>query len=126
MLCINEDNEHEYNEDIGIEAEEVELYLVSDDLDSKVSVKILLVLKVEVDESKEDEDHDYGSVEAEEGGKWPELKEHYQFELDGEARVLYPFMEDLLAPHWLILVLHSLTPLVPNAVDDVHIGKHHL
>jgi hypothetical protein len=126
VLYGNKYNEHEYNEDIGIEAEEVELYLVSNDLHSKVGVDILLVLEVEVDESDEDEDHDYGSMEAEEGGKWPELEECYEFELDGEARVLYPFMEYLLASHWLILVLHSLTPLVPNAVDDVDIGKDHL
>ena len=57
-----------------------------------MSVKVEFVFDVKEDESEKHEDEYDGSMEAEEGNKWPKLKCYDEFKLYWEPWILYLLM----------------------------------
>ena len=69
VLGGDEDDEHEDHEDVGVDAQEVELHLVVYHLHPVVRVHVLLVLYVVEHQRSQDQQQHDRSVEAEEGSQ---------------------------------------------------------
>lgn len=119
VLGRYEDDRHEHYEDVGVDAEEVQLNLVVDHFHSEVVVGVELILHVVVHQSHQNRHQHHWCVEAEEGSQGPEFEHDYQLELNGEARVLDFGVQQALASYWVLLILDYFAPLVPQAVDEV-------
>lgn len=126
VLSDYESNEEINAEDIGINLQEVELNLIVNGLHAIVVVDVHLVLYVQVDKHHENEEEHKWYLKGKEGNQRPKFEENDELELDREARVLHPFVKNLLAADRPILVLYLLSASVPTAKHQVEASQRDL
>lgn len=89
-------------------------------------VDVHLVLYVQVDKHHENEEEHKWYLKGKEGNQRPKFEENDELELDREARVLHPFVKNLLAADRPILVLYLLSASVPTAKHQVEASQRDL